>query len=485
MANNELIKAIDEYKAQLLQVTMAINITTDESEKENLNELRTNLEELIILTEESIVSDPKDELDSEMELFRREIENLEGNSSEEVKNNFDEIDFEELINKKCSAQFGSNFYHNAFISSVDKEESIKQEKVMVKLVFTNPMYKKMCPCPYYLDSTCKFSDEDCRYSHFQELFDFNGLEEYREPDYKLIKINCLVLAKEESGLWSRGTVKSYDPEKKQCQVQLTCVKKELNCDYTEILPLDNEEDSDEESDGFDNEVAVNDTKETFESSFKTTGESFGDWEQFTKGIGSKLMAKMGYEKGKSLGIRGHGIITPITTQLLPQGKSLDYCMNLRERCNGDENFFSVDRKMKRKQRHQTRKNKTKNDRRHKKEADKDVFSFINVTLCNNTAAKVPEPQKATPVTNLKEHTNKQLNVSCYQLGENIKKIEKEIEKLKMSLTRHEQTDSTPIYSSIKQQIATKSLELAALQNTEKSLNKEMTTRKDKTKLTIF
>lgn len=91
MANNELIKAIDEYKAQLNQVTMAITIATDESEKENLNELRTNLEELIILTEESVVSDPKDELDSEMELFKREIENLEENSVAEVKDPHDEI----------------------------------------------------------------------------------------------------------------------------------------------------------------------------------------------------------------------------------------------------------------------------------------------------------------------------------------------------------------------------------------------------------
>lgn len=91
MADNELIKAIDEYKAQLLQVTMAINIATDETEKENLNELRTNLEELIILTEESLVSDTKDELDSEMELFKKEIENIEGNSAAEVKDPFDEI----------------------------------------------------------------------------------------------------------------------------------------------------------------------------------------------------------------------------------------------------------------------------------------------------------------------------------------------------------------------------------------------------------
>lgn len=98
MANNELIKAIDEYKAQLLQVTMAINIATDESEIENLNELRTNLEELIILTEESVVSDSKDELDSEMELFKREIDNLEENSTTEVKDPFDEIVSQSTIN---------------------------------------------------------------------------------------------------------------------------------------------------------------------------------------------------------------------------------------------------------------------------------------------------------------------------------------------------------------------------------------------------
>ena len=47
----------------------------------------------------------------------------------------------------------------------------------------------------------------------------------------------------------------------------------------------------------------------------TLGKGFGDWEKHTKGIGAKLLLKMGYEAGKGLGKEGQGRTTIIEAAL--------------------------------------------------------------------------------------------------------------------------------------------------------------------------
>ncbi|KRZ42247.1 Tuftelin-interacting protein 11, partial [Trichinella pseudospiralis] len=48
-----------------------------------------------------------------------------------------------------------------------------------------------------------------------------------------------------------------------------------------------------------------------------TGQRFGDWERHTKGIGGKLLKKMGYEPGKGLGKQSQGIAEPVKAVARP------------------------------------------------------------------------------------------------------------------------------------------------------------------------
>lgn len=48
----------------------------------------------------------------------------------------------------------------------------------------------------------------------------------------------------------------------------------------------------------------------------------GGWEEHTRGIGSKLMARMGYITGTGLGKRCDGRINPVEAVVFPAGKSL-------------------------------------------------------------------------------------------------------------------------------------------------------------------
>ena len=60
-----------------------------------------------------------------------------------------------------------------------------------------------------------------------------------------------------------------------------------------------------------------------------TSEKLGGWEIYTRGIGSKLMEKMGYIFGTGLGKAKEGRIEPVPTIIYPTGKSLDYCVEKR------------------------------------------------------------------------------------------------------------------------------------------------------------
>lgn len=199
-----------------------------------------------------------------------------------------------------------------------------------------------------------------------------------------------------------------------------------------------------------------------------------------------MLQKFGYVLGTGLGQNGEGIVVPISAQILPPGKSLDHYMNLREQANGDENLFSVERRLKRQQERQELINAKAHER---EKAKQDVFSFINNSVLNampSTSTSQPNivrNKNERKRMDLKAHSTKTLNVESLIIGEDIRRMEKEIQKLQDSLRRNK--SESPISQQLNKQLDIRKTELDRMKRSEIRLKNEQSLRKDKNKLTIF
>lgn len=439
----------NEYYQQLLGINQMLEVLSDGPEKDELLGLKQNIEELLSLTNDS--TGPKDtntnEIDDEYALFMSEMEkegavNITDNDSNNgSKNSIQTQSYKELEGKKFRAphkhQWGQIVYHNAMVCSVPNEIPLNNE-FEVRVLFLNPTHKEMLPCPYYFDleRDCNFSEEQCHFSH-GELVPFSSLEDYIEPKFELLVVGSAVLAKQSNNLWYRAKIKHIS--KDTCTVKFDS-KNCDNKDYEEIvfeniLPLVNSEDySGDDSDNSDIEGDIPDSdnsqlakerEDIINMSLMNTPDTqaLGQWEKYTKGIGSKLMEKMGYIVGAGLGKDGSGIVKPVTALILPQGKSLDFCMNLKEQCN-NPNLFSAERKVKALQRKVERRQKRLEEQQKKRKSKEkmDVCEFINFTLRGSKSKSDKEEQNEQQLKEkLKSGTDKELNVACFTIEENIKK----------------------------------------------------------------
>lgn len=117
----------------------------------------------------------------------------------------------------------------------------------------------------------------------------------------------------------------------------------------------------------------------------------------------------------------------------------------------------------------------KNDFNHIRKND--AFGLINEMFSNKTTNK-PQHRQI-----LISSSSKELNVSSFQLGENIKKTKKDILKYEESLKR--QKSKSTSYKEIYQKLEAKRLELQKLKNDENAVSEEQQKRKNKSKLDIF
>ncbi|XP_022222615.2 zinc finger CCCH-type with G patch domain-containing protein [Drosophila obscura] len=499
---------MDKYEAQLVAVEQALENATDEQQREELAALRTNLQELLALTRET-ESDQRAEqgdiLDDELLRLKSELNELEEaaatvgatkNEDEEQELKDLRAKYNALIGEKCSAphehSWGALSYHNALICGVDDEVIINSNSVLdvrLRVLYINPTHCEMLPCAYYLEGECRFDEIRCRYSH-GALVPGASIKSYIPPDFPRLARNCPVLAKMPDRLWHRGRVLCANFVEQTCRVRLDRQDKERERDFQfeELYPLIAEEEdeltsedsgsslqygsSDEIDSDMDDLEAAHRSRmvELSLFTFKPT-EKLGAWEQYTRGIGSKLMEKMGYIHGTGLGSEGRGIVTPVSAHILPQGRSLDACMEMREAANGDQDYFSVERKLKRDQRRQNKASEKAYARETKRT---DVFSFLNGSVLGSGESG---HQGRPKTSDLHQHSTKTLNVETVRVADDIRRKQRDIAKVKQSLDRN--ATDVQLQKRLHMHLQSQKQELATLQAHEHRLSKEQHTRKNK------
>ncbi|KAK3728695.1 hypothetical protein RRG08_041879 [Elysia crispata] len=330
----------------------------------------------------------------------KESRSSSDDSDDEEDNGFD-TSLSHLIGTKCQApiknDWGGHHYGNAMIWSIDTPSDLtNSSEFMVRVIFLNPTQPSMVPCKYYMDGSCRFSDESCRRSHGQAVF-VSELRPYEEPDHSQICEGCRCLAKSTDDVWYPAMVVDVCDDH-QVNVKFDAGGREMTVLVEHIKPIsDEDDDSEDDSDSSssspssshkklhkseredrDSEEDDDDGLPVYLWKPSQTTEKLGAWEAHTKGVGSRLMAKMGYIHGQGLGRDGEGRAEPVPIMLLPQGKSLDKIMELKEMA-GNADLFNAMKKMEKRQKAMEKREAEKEKKREAK-TSWGVFGFLNKEL---------------------------------------------------------------------------------------------------------
>ncbi|XP_054719456.1 zinc finger CCCH-type with G patch domain-containing protein-like isoform X2 [Uloborus diversus] len=391
---------------------------------------------------------------------------------------------------KCRAPFvrewGEKAYHNAIIFSTDLSENDFDDlsNVKVQVMFCNPVCDEMKPCPFFLDGHCKFDEAQCRFSHGYRV-NYSELEEYVLPDFSNVQRDSRCLAKYKDGLWYMAVIENCLSDNKYF-VKYTHFKTTGTLEAHDILPIENLSLSDDSSDSSEDEdkrpaeqeYEIAEQKPQEINYVTEVGDSpIGLWESHTKGIGSKLMAKMGYVWGQGLGKNSDGRIEPIEAVVLPKGKSLDKCAEIREFTGA----VTVEDKFKAEQ--------VKQEHRIKKsEKDQDqgstVFDFLNKNISTSNDSDGISRKRPVSETSVAGNKNSDLNFNVYAVGEKIKKMKKDIFHLQTFLKRNGNRNQAAC-EQIRRKMSIKNKELQALEAKEQSISSQINREKDQRNIVKF
>ncbi|XP_065344216.1 zinc finger CCCH-type with G patch domain-containing protein [Cloeon dipterum] len=436
------------YRQQLEQVENALALSTDEATRAQLQELAANLKELIGLTEleNKEKHDAKEKQDAEWMLFQSE-----------VGSGWSEGD-------KCRAPFPTcTGLHNAMISRLTVEEDC------ATVVFVQPLVQQMRMCPHHLNDRCRFENR-CKYSHGQKV-PLAQLQPFLEPDFGIVTIGAVVLAAGEDKLWRRAKVTEVETSS-VCHLSFEQSGVETQAPMANVWPLEaaseSLEDSSSDDEDSDDEMARVHASVVQRVLNVGCANELGAWERHTRGIGSKLMASMGYVTGAGLGRRQEGRVEPVEATVLPAGKSLDECMRLKEEA-GDDDLFSAERRERKLERRRLKREQHKAVAAEKKRSSGDMFSFLNRHL-------VSESKK--PEVSVAEGLATELNVRGFQLEERIKRAAKEEAHLAQAASRG-------VGQAVAKKLEAKRQELELLKREEKRVKGEQTRREERKKMSVF
>ncbi|NXG16685.1 ZGPAT protein, partial [Grallaria varia] len=535
MDEESLEAAIRTYNAQLEQVKLALGAGQDPSQHSDLVQLQEDLKQLIELTESSLVAVKKSKLlatldtdaasssspaalpgqdshtessaqDEEYAAFKEAIAGL--GTDEEPPGNNNEISWkregeggdkneskcseeeeesereeeEELSGMKVKAPYYSSWgtleYHNAMIVGT---EELEDGSAGVRVLYLYPTHKSLKPCPFFLDDKCRFK-ENCRFSHGQ-VVSVEELQPFQEPDLSSLGVGSACLAKHSDGIWYTAKITDVDSGYYTVKFDSLLLKEAVVEGDSVIPPLRSEDaaESDEsDEDSVDDSGYAKGVPENGEWT-PACSSSFAGWEAHTRGIGSKLLVRMGYEFGKGLGKNSEGRVEPVQAVVLPRGKSLDQCAEVLQKKKQGKLDPGKPKKCRAKGNSSGQSGGRKPSR--------NVFDFLNEKLCGKSAGDKAGGM-ALPQRNSKEiyhaskSTKKALSVHLFQTTEKIEQTQRDIRGIQQALARNMGRHSIAA-AQLEEKLAHAHKQLGQLQAQEARLQREQKKADTHKKMTEF
>ncbi|CAO2040391.1 unnamed protein product [Urochloa humidicola] len=293
------------------------------------------------------------------------------------------------VGSKCRFRHNNGRWYNGCIIGFEGSSD-------ARISFLTPTSENMAMCKFFLQQRCRFGS-NCRMSH-GIVIPTSALKNFTPTRWQqsLVGSSILAASGHHSGLWRRAELESWDDNLKVGQVvfqddgssaRLTSDSLSLS-EYADMSSEDDDGSSSEEEYEFSDDADQEDGRvhqglglleTTNFSGIQTDTVIFAKWENHTRGIASKMMAKMGYREGMGLGVSGQGMLDPIPVKVLPPKQSLDHALAASEADgsvgSGKKRSRGGKRKREKKFAEQARAAKAE-------EAERSVFSFINSHLVN-------------------------------------------------------------------------------------------------------
>ncbi|KAL7867304.1 hypothetical protein AOLI_G00151180 [Acnodon oligacanthus] len=466
MDEGSLEQAIETYSAQLQQVEAALACGLGASEQADLLKLKEDLLQLIELTESSLVSVKKSRL----------LASLEDSSATTTTPT--EIQEQPKLDAEFAAFYSELSEGAGEVAQSPKNDDEEEEEEEEEEDISGTK-KSMKPCPFFLEGKCRFTDS-CRYSH-GEVVRVSELRDFLEADFANMQPGSSCLAKHEDSIWYPAKITDIEGGFYTVKFDSLLLKEavvEADGIIPPLRPDESSSDSEEDSEECDTGYAKVFSSYKEEDSAPANSAEFCGWEAHTRGIGSKLLLKMGYELGKGLGKTLSGRVEPVQAVVLPKGRSLDQCAELTQRKTraaiGKDSLVSGKRKIKRK--------RTSTSTR------PNVFDFLNSKLGDATSSAATSSVSCS-VSGVEAYqggksTKRSLNVQLFQTAERVSQVEKEIQRLTESLNRRNGRDAT-LMSHVEEKLAASRKLLQQLKAQEQSIQRAQKKADTHKKMTEF
>ncbi|XP_046924441.1 zinc finger CCCH-type with G patch domain-containing protein isoform X2 [Lynx rufus] len=512
MDEESLQTALRTYDAQLQQVELALGAGLDPSELADLRQLQGDLKELIELTEASLVSVRKSKLlatldgehpargDAEYLAFQEAVaEGAQGSvapgaeletapegearpepsrpGQEEEEGEGEDEEEEEWSGRKVNAPYYSSWgtleYHNAMIVGAEEADD---GSAGVRVLYLYPTHKSLKPCPFFLEGKCRFQ-ENCRFSHGQ-VVSVDELRPFQDPDLSSLQTGSACLAKQQDGLWYPARITDVDSGYYTVKFDSLLLKEAVVEGDSILPPLRTDPTGSSDSDSGDaDDPSYARVVEPSAADHGTCSSAFAGWEVHTRGIGSRLLAKMGYEFGKGLGRHAEGRVEPIHAVVLPRGKSLDQCAEiLHKRTKGSKAGIQRPPKCPR--------------RGGGRPPPRSVFDFLNEKLQSRAPATLeagvasPGRRGSKETYHASKSAKRALSLRLFQTEKKIEQAQRDIRGIQKALARNTGRHSVTA-AQLQERLAGAQRELGQLQAQEAGLQLEQRKADTHKKMTEF